>query len=160
MGKVNMKKIFLLVIISAFLFLTTTCVYDTMSCMRIINRTNDTILVCSARYNNFDSVEYCIGLDMLPIEFDDMKKIITSNDNILVLPDSIGRYWELGFRNNFFRHNEDNKGYFFIIKLETVKDYTWEEIRSNKLYETMIITREMLNKNGWKVDYYSKENKN
>jgi len=154
-----MKKIFLLVIILAFLSLTTTCVYDTMACMRIINRTNDTILVCYARYNNIDSVKFCIGLSAFPIEFNDTKKIITSNDNIL-LPDSIGWYHERGNKNSFFRCNEDKKGYFFIIKLETVENYTWEEIRKNNLYETMIVTREMLNKNDWKIEYYSNENCN
>jgi len=159
MGKVNLKKVFLLVIISAFLFFTTTCVYDSGIGMGIINRTNDTILVCYARYNNIDSVVFCIGLGDFPIEFDDTKKIITSDNNILV-PDSVGWYHERGTKNSFFRYNEDNKGYFFFIKLETVENYTWDEIRGSKLYEAMTVTREMLNKNDWKIDYYSKENCN
>ena len=147
-----MKKIFLLVI-SASLSLMSCIVYDSVSCMGITNRTNDIILICSSKYNNIDSVEYCFGFDVLPIEFDDTKRMMINNDDILVLPDSVGRYCEREFRRNFFRYNEDNKGYFFIIKLETVRNYTWDEIGKNKLYETLIVTREMLKENDWKIAY-------
>lgn len=164
-----MKKTFLLLIISIFLSLSA-CVYDSVVCFPIINRTNDKILICYAECNNIDSIKYIIGnLDFFSLKSDEAGKIILqekiiSYDSIwgreyrssdIIFPDSAGRYCEPGFRNSFFISNEDNKGYFFIIKLETVRDYTWEEIRKNKLYETLILTREMLKNNDWKIDYHS-----
>jgi hypothetical protein len=162
-------KTFLLAIISTFLSLTA-CVYDSVACFSIANRTNDAILICYAECNNIDSVKYFIGnLDIFPLKFDEAGKIILqekiiSYDSIwereyrssdIVFTDSVVRYCEPGFRNSFFISNEDKKGYFFIIKLKTVRDYTWEEVRKNNLYETLIVTREMLKNNDWKIDYYS-----
>lgn len=162
-----MKKTFLLVMILAFLSFTA-CVYDSVICFPITNRTSDTILICYTEYNNIDSAKYFIGnLDVFPLKLNESGKLILyekiiSYDSIwgreyrssdIIPPDSCGRYCERGFRNSFFISNEENKGYFFIIPLETARNYTWEEIRRNKLYETLIVTREMLKNNDWKVDY-------
>ncbi|MCL2039449.1 MAG: hypothetical protein FWG85_03360 [Bacteroidetes bacterium] len=168
-----MKKVFLLSMIPVCLFFTA-CPFDSVVCFSIKNHTNDTILICYARYNNIDSVDYYIGnLDPFQLQFDEVGKIILyetiiSYDTIwgieycssdIIFPDSSGRYYERGFRNSFFISNKDKKGYFFVIKLETVRDYTWEEIRKNKLYYKLIVTIEMLKKNDWRIDYYGKENR-
>jgi hypothetical protein len=151
-----MKKIFLLVIISALLLLTN-CDYTT--CLLITNHTSDTILVYFASYDNIDGVAYGVSSDWeFELKFDETGKVVFENSDVII-PDSYGRYCELVPENNLLRRNEDQKGYFFIIKLETIKNYTWEEIRKNKLYEELIVTREMLEENGRNIDYYSKEDK-
>ena len=153
-----MKKIFLLVLISALLFLTS-CPMDYGCAFPIVNRSDDTVYVCSASYNDIDSVKHGLGSRRLDESLlDDVGKIIVYNNDI-ILPDSIRYYIERGHYKNIFHFNEDKKGYFFIIKLETIKNYTWEEIRKNKLYEELIVTREMLEENNWNIDYYSKEDK-
>jgi len=57
-----MKKIILLTIISIFLSLTA-CVYDSMFCVPITNRTNDTVLIYTSQYNNIDSIKAGISAD-------------------------------------------------------------------------------------------------
>ena len=145
-----MKKIFLLIILIILIISTslTDCVYDSMFCMGIINHTNDTIYVCFAQYNDIDSVKYGIKWgDQL--KFDNTGKIVTNkrkNENSIIFPDSCGMYCEPGSRNSFFFNSYEKKGYFFIVKLETINNYTWEEIRKNKLYDKLIVTREILKK--------------
>jgi len=149
-----MRKVFLFVIlISPFLYFSS-CSFG--RCMRIVNYTMDTVCIYSAKIDNINSVEYSIGFgEIFILELDNTGKIII-NDESLILPDSAGRYCEGESKRNFFRYNKDNKGYFFIIKLETVRNYTWEEIKKNKLYDKLIVTREMLEKNDWKINYYGK----
>ena len=150
-----MKKIFLFTIISTLL-LFPACVYDSMFCISIINRTNDTILIGVAPCNNIDSVKAGISTDwFFELKFDETGKLIFDKNNDIIRPDHIGKYCEPGgFRNkSLFVFNYEKKGYFFIINLETIENYTWEEICRNKLYKTMIVTREMLKNNDWKIDY-------
>ena len=42
------------------------------------------------------------------------------------------------------RHHLRNFSYFFIIKQENAKNYSWKEICRYKLYDTLVVTREML----------------
>ena len=48
---------------------------------------------------------------------------------------------------------QDNNGLFFIIKLETARNHTWDEICRNHLYDTLVVTREMLEQTGNKIEY-------
>lgn len=162
-----MKKVFFVMIIT--LLICMSCVIDSVRCVNIINRTNDAMLICYARYNNIDSVKYYIGMEGIEyqLKLDEIGKIVLYNHNHplykdsslgIVLPDSSAMYCEFGgfpiSANRFFNNNKGKKGYFFIINIETVQNYTWEEIRKSELYELIIVTKEMLRENDWEI-YYS-----
>jgi len=150
-----MKRAFLLIVIFSIMHLTA-CVYDSMFCIPITNHTNDTILIYTAQCNDIDSVKTGVSSDwFFELKFDETGKLFFDESNDIIFPDSCALYCEPGgFRNkSLFISNHDKKGYFFVIELETAKNYTWEEIRRNKLFETLIITRELLKENDWKIDF-------
>ena len=62
------------------------------------------------------------------------------NKSNLIPHDSTGHYFE----TTLFGKNIEHKGYFFIIRFENIKNYSWEEICRYKLYDTLVVTREML----------------
>ena len=41
--------------------------------------------------------------------------------------------------------------YFFIIKAETAKNYSWKEICDNKLYDTLVVQRKMMKDRSIKI---------
>jgi len=125
--------------------------------MKMVNHTTDTILIGSANYNNIDSIQYfimpdiCWEQDSIRVyidalqdpekrfgNIDEMKKI----KKIYVYPDSTAI--ERSFNSKLFEQNDDKKGYFFIIKLDVARRCTWNEIRDKRLYDSLIVTREML----------------
>jgi hypothetical protein len=119
-------------------------VFDSMEQMRIVNRTIDTILIGSAKYNNIDSVKWL--LECWGVKYDstwtrtDIMGMFEVGNNNLIPHDSMGCYGE----TTLFGQNKDHKGYFFIIKQENAKNYSWKEICRYKLYDTLVVTREML----------------
>ena len=120
-----------------------------------------TILFHNAKIQNLQKLKVaainCGDLTINQIlKFDKIGKLAFDENNDIIFPDSSGIYCEPGgFRSkSLFVFNYDKKGYFFIIKLETIRNYTWEEIRKNKLYDKMIVTKKMLEENNWKIDYY------
>ena len=125
---------------------------DVATCVRVINHTNDTILVYFARHNDIESVEYDVSIGwFFELKFDETGKIIFDKNYGVIASNSKGRYCRPIHRRQLFRNNN---GYFFIIKVETARNYTWDEIRKNRLYDTLIVTNEMLRKNDWRIDYY------
>ena len=136
------------------------CVFYLVSCipvicsnrasMYIVNNTKDTILIGTAEYaeyNIIDSVKFFLPGDWNSdewTEFDGYDYLIIGNLN-LIIPASAGCYNStavsygprLGSKNG-------EKAYFFIIKLNTAKNYSWKEICRDKLYDTLVVTREML----------------
>jgi len=49
--------------------------------------------------------------------------------------------------------------FFFIIKEETMKEYSWSKICQEQLYEQRIELREeILETNGWKIQYFDEKN--
>ena len=119
-------------------------VFDSMEQMRIVNRTIDTILIGSAKYNNIDSVKWL--LECWGVKYDstwtrtDIMGMFEVGNNNLIPHDSMGCYGE----TTLFGQNKDHKGYFFIIKQKNAKNYSWKEICRYKLYDTLVVTREML----------------
>ncbi len=118
----------------------------------IQNCTKDTIVIGVSSCERIDSV-YRIMQGSGTVF--DIKKF--SNDTIRiyewnqVFPDSVA---EDGSVNcPLFYHNKNNCGYLFIIKWETAKSHTWEEICRRELYDTLVIvTREMV-KDGNGIGY-------
>lgn len=125
--------------------------------MKIVNHTTDTILIGSANYNTIDSIQYFIMPDVC-WEQDSIRVYVDALQNpekrfgninelekiktIYVYPDSTAT--ERSFNCKLFAQNNDKKGYFFIIKLDVARRHTWNEIRDNRLYDRLIVTREML----------------
>lgn len=141
-----MKKIIqiiLLIILIQVLIIVCLPVFDSMEQMRIVNRTIDTILIGNAKYNNIDSVKWfleCLGTKYDSTwPQDNLGMFEVSNSN-LIPHDSMGCYAE----TTLFGQNKDHKGYFFIIKQDNARNYSWKEICRNKLYDTLVVTREML----------------
>ena len=142
-----MKKIIqimLLMTLIQVLLISCLPVFDSMEQMRIVNRTIDTILIGSAKYNNIDSVKWL--LECWGVKYDstwtrtDIMGMFEVGNNNLIPHDSMGCYGE----TTLFGQNKDHKGYFFIIKQENAKNYSWKEICRYKLYDTLVVTREML----------------
>ena len=158
---------YLVIPLSLLLFISCLFVFDTMEQMRIVNRTNDTILIGRADNNDIDSVKWF--LDRWWTEFDStliaidtsgsiehsmidsMGNIYISN-NDLIPPDSMGCY----ARTTLFDNNSEHKVYFFIMKLDVMKKYSWKEICRNHLYYTLVVQREML-KEGNIIEYHHKD---
>ena len=112
--------------------------------MRIINQTRDTILIGRANCNCIDSVIYFLsycdaGYDSTWTTIDSMGNLEISKSD-LIPPDSIGCFEA----TSVFEPSLEHKGYFFIIKAETAKNYSWQEIRENKLYDTLVVQRKMM----------------
>lgn len=136
--------------LNIFLFISCLPVFDSMEQMRIVNLTNDTILIGRADYNNIDSVKWF--LDHWGAKYDSTCTTIdTTIDNMgnleicqnsLIPPDSMGCYASA----SLFGHQQEQKIYFFVITLETARNHSWNDICSNKLYDTLTIQREMLKK--------------
>ena len=137
-------RIMLLMTLIQVLLISCLPVFDSMEQMRIVNRTIDTILIGSAKYNNIDSVKWF--LECWGTKYDstwtrtDIMGMFEIRNNNLIPHDSMGCYGE----TTLFGQNKEHKGYFYIIKQENVRNYSWKEICRNKLYDTLIVTREML----------------
>ena len=155
-----MKKITLILLsVTSCLVVFISCipVFDSMEQMRIVNNSADTILIGNADYSNIDSVKWFLDhyrakYDSTCTGIDSTGSLIISKNN-LIPHDSMDCYGE----TVLFGHNREHKGYFFIIKLETAKNYSWKEICRDKLYDTLVVTRDML-KQGNIIEYKGENN--
>ena len=144
--------------LNIFLFISCLPVFDSMEQMRIVNITNDTILIGRADYNNIDSVKWFLDrwlarYDSTWTTIDNMGNLeISKND--LISPNSMGCYANI----TLFEHNQEHKSYFFVIKLETARNHSWHDICRNKLYDTLVVQREML-KEGNIIEYKDRESR-
>ena len=129
--------------------LTNSCiVFDIVKMVYVVNRTCDTILIGRSNHNNIDSTILFLWHTGLSLHTDSMKmkeKLWIDNSN-LIYPDSIG-----ATSANYLTTHE--KFYFFIIKLQIARNHSWEEICKNHLYDTLVITQEMLEQ-GNRIEYH------
>lgn len=146
------------------LFFLASClpVWDTMESMRIKNCTTDTLLIGASFSNNIDSVyikEYGGRLRFLPRTWAkcdytwtiiNEKGMLEISSQDYIPQDSTADYAESG---SLFSHNKEHKAYFFIIKLETARNHTWAEICNEHLYDTLFVTRKMLEQ-GNRIEYH------
>lgn len=129
-------------------------VFDSMEQMRIINRTNDTILIGKADYNIIDSAQWVINrwwakYDSTWTRTNHMGTLEISKGD-LIPHDSAGCY----AATTLLGHSKEHKVYFFIIKYEIAKKHSWKEICEKQLYDTMVVTQEMLNENKSRIFEY------
>ena len=148
------RKIFFTVTIT-LLFVSCLPVFDNIPLMQIVNRTGDTILVGRAYYDNIDSITYFVETlvcDTTKVKFklkEDLE-IVGSNK---IAPDSFA------IDDARIYSGQDGKGYFYIFKYNSIKKHTWEEICKNHLYDTLVVTREML-KQGNRIEYHGNKTNN
>jgi len=131
------------------LFVLVSCVLDTVPIMWIINRTCDTIIIGRAYYDNIDSIKYLITnleVDTTELKLKIKEDLEIKRDNIIV-PDS--------FATDDARiySGQNSKGYFFIFNYNSIKTHSWDEICKNHLYDTLVITQEMLEQ-GNRIEYH------
>lgn len=140
------KKTF--VCISVIASLLSSCVMDFETNVHFKNCTNDTLFVGVSSYNNIDSA-YCLLKPLLWYNEDSRlynnKDYCLWNDNHAgekkIYPDSVG----LIIESMLFDRNHTDTCFFFLLRNEDVKNHSWDEIRSQKLYGVWIITK---NKDG------------
>ena len=130
----------------AFVILLCMASCDYINVMHIENRTSDAVIIGSSRYCCIDSVKYFLErrgarYDSREPVFQEEEKL-NLTDRLIIPPDSLGGYGELNAP--LFSHNQDRNGYFFIINLDTARNHTWGEICRDTLYETLIVTQEMV----------------
>lgn len=181
-----MKRLFGGLFITLILTGLSSCVFDTMYVIRVTNHTNDTILIGYGGYNTIDSTTWFLEYapwDTLTYDSDTItsaqvfsdSRITLNGDTLylyglgtkingseklsigrhdLVPPDSTASYAQPYFP--LFQFDQDQKGYFFIITLETARNYTWGEICRDTLYNRIVITQEM-QKQGRHFDYWGND---
>ena len=131
----NIHKI-IFVCISVIAFLLSSCVMDSVTIAKFKNCTNDTLFVGVSSYNNIDSVD-CL---LWPLWYYEDSKLCDNIDFCLwndiyaggkkIYPDSVGKIYD----DILFDRNYTDTCFFFLIKYEDVKNHSWDEIRSKKLY--------------------------
>ena len=111
------------------------------------NCTNYTVYIGASHYDNIDSVSEQVsphynfvannGLDISDISL--WKGTFFRSDNF-IYPDSL-----CSIDADYLFHDTDTC-YFFLIKWENAKGFSWDEIRAKKLFRRWIVTRD---KEGW-----------
>jgi hypothetical protein len=160
--RITMKKKILSMTFTLILFASCLPGWGTMERMRIKNCTTDTILIGASFSNNIDSVYinvYGGRFRFLPCSGDtcdytwttiNEKGMLEIRPHDYIPQDSTADYAESG---TLFSHNKEHKAYLFIIKLETARNHTWAEICRDQLYDTLFVTREMLDE-GNRIEYH------
>lgn len=119
---------------------------DYIKVMYIENRTSDAVIIGSSRYCCIDSVKHF--LEGREAKYDSKEPVFREKEKLnladrLIIPSgSLGGYGE--WNAPLFSHNQDRNGYFFIINVDTARNHTWGEICRDTLYETLIVTQEMV----------------
>ena len=129
----NKKNRNLLVCISVIASLLSSCVMDNVPFTKFKNCTNDTLFIGVSSYNNIDSVGWMLE-PLYSFEdsiFDNDKDSCLLSDFYAdrIYPDSVGKIYD-----NMLFDNTDTC-FFFLIKYEDARNYSWDEIRAKKLYK-------------------------
>ena len=105
------------------------------------NSTGDTLLICASRFDSIDSVLFCLepkyklsdkNTDSIEITLWEGE---TVKEKDIVYPDSLCRTeLEALFLDN-------DTCYFFLVKWHDAKQYSWDEIRSKKLYRRWVTVK-------------------
>ena len=122
------------------------------------NCTEDTLFIGASHYDNIDSVEYQLiphynmhansGLDTTDVSiWKNIEKTyehgivyISFRKDFFIYPDSTG------IMDYYYLFPDDNDTcYFFLVKWHDAKQYSWDEIRSKKLYRRWVTVK---NKDG------------
>lgn len=155
----SINNIILLGIIPTILCTLSSCIpiFDSYTAIPFKNCTNDTLFIGTSSYDNIDSVDCLLfpyyniiansTIDTTNISLWE-DKIINQNGSTIyiqfrkdhfVYPDSIC----IRSANRLFE--DTDTCYFFLVKWNDAKNYSWDEIHAKKLYKRWITTK---NKDG------------
>ena len=111
------------------------------------NCTNDTLFIGASHYDNVDSVEFLVNpnynihansdLDTTNIS---LWKGTFVRGNSFIYPDSTCAI------NSNYLFQEKDTCYFFLIKWGDAKRYSWDEIRTRKIFRRWIVIRDTAGK--------------
>jgi hypothetical protein len=136
-----------LVVTSTIIYVSSSCLFlgDVIHVVKFKNCTNDTLLVCASHHDCIDSVALLLSslygfdndiLDSTGIFLWDRTAV---KDYDLIYPDSIcATTAEALFSNQ-------DTCYFFLVRWNDAKNYSWDGIRAKKLYKKWITIK---NKDG------------
>lgn len=106
------------------------------------NCTNDTLFIGASHYDNVDSVEFLVNPNYNILANSDLDttdislwKGTFARGDSFVYPDST-----CAINANYLFQDKDTC-YFFLIKLGNAKRYSWDEIRTHKIFRRWIVTR-------------------
>ena len=104
------------------------------------NCTNDTLFIGASHYDNVDSVEFIVNPNYNILANSDTTDISLwqgtfARGDSFVYPDST-----CAINANYLFQDKDTC-YFFLIKLGNAKRYSWDEIRTHKIFRRWIVTR-------------------
>ena len=125
-------------LIVAGLFSSCLPVYDSKVIAVFVNKTEDTLFIAATHYDNVDSVDNPLWPTYLPADtsLDSSTIFLWNGCNVEgqhVYPDSSFAI------DGDYLFNERDSCYFFFVKWKNAKRYSWQEIRSKKLYRRVII---------------------
>lgn len=130
--------------------LLTACipVCHTVYPIKVKNCTSDTLIIGGTCYYSIDSIPFLYArtnVGSMVIKGCRTREIKGS----FITPDSIGITSKAIVLDKDFGY----KGYFFIIKLEDTRKHTWNFICKNKLYDVLVVTKQMADENGDLIAY-------
>jgi hypothetical protein len=129
----------------ALLFSISSCIpiVDSKVAVGFRNCTNDTLFIGASHYDNIDNVDNQLLPNYNIICNSNFKitnlslwKRISTQGDFFVYPDSTCL-----IDDNYLFGNKDTC-YFFLIKWRNAKRYSWDEIRTKKLFYRWIVTRD------------------
>jgi len=107
------------------------------------NSTNDTLFIGASHYDNLDSVGFLVNpnykipanSNLNTTDIPLWQGTFVSGDSF-VYPDSACAI------NADYLFEQKDTCYFFLVKLKDAKRYSWDEIRTKKLFRKWIVTRD------------------
>lgn len=119
-------------------------ILHTFHTVRFKNCTEDTLFIGLSYDDNVDSVFWqlspCYNINVTNGHDTTcvlLWKNIKFDKRYFIYPDSI-----CSTDREVLFHDNNDTSYFFLVKCENAKRYSWNEIRSRKLYRRVIITRD------------------
>ena len=137
----KMRQIFKCLVLSLLICMFQSCVpvLDYFEVIRFKNCTSDSLYIGASLHDNIDSVfdflDSCCPLSENYAENVDTLWNVRVFVEDFVCPDSLGSL----YRDNKINHADTC--YFFLVKYSDSRYYSWDEIRTKKLYGKCIVTR-------------------
>ena len=111
------------------------------------NSTNDTLFIGASHYDNLDSVEFLVNPNYNVLANCDLDTTDISlwqgtfvRGDSFIYPDST-----CAINANYLFQDKDTC-YLFLIKLGNAKRYSWDEIRTQKIFRRWIVIRDTAGK--------------
>lgn len=138
-----MKDVKTIILFGAFLIIICT-MWSCTSCrqdVRFRNCTNDTLFIGVSHHDHIDSIEGLLfpHYNSLYNDIDTAEIYLRTEANVrklFVYPDSL-----CSVDSNYLYRGSDTY-YFFLIKWRDAKRYSWNDIRTKKLYRKLVVKKQ------------------